>query len=236
MLYADAHRALAFDALALWALGLPDQALSGAREALALARALAHPVSIGQAHCYTAMVHQLRHEPSDTREQARESIAVTRDGDFPQFLSYGNILHGWARGELDDALEGAVELREGLASAKAMENLEAQLAGVGAELSDIAKTLCFLTDMDTFATFNDAYVAGLGDHRPARSTIGVAALPAGAAVLGTSVLVAPFVVVLLLLPVLVCMGSAAIAVVLGVVLNNDAEVRHEGSELLDLNV
>ncbi len=44
------------------------------------------------------------------------------------------------------------------------------------------------------------------------------------------------VVVLLLLPILVCMGSAAIAVVLGVVLNNDAEVRHEGSELLDLNV
>ena len=44
------------------------------------------------------------------------------------------------------------------------------------------------------------------------------------------------VIVLLLLPVLVCMGSAVIAVVLGVVLNNDAEVRNEGSELLDLNV
>ena len=28
------------------------------------------------------------------------------------------------------------------------------------------------TDMDTFATFNDAYVAGFGDSRPARSTIG----------------------------------------------------------------
>ena len=46
----------------------------------------------------------------------------------------------------------------------------------------MAKTLCFLTDMDTFATFNEAYVAGFGDHRPARSTIGVAALPAGGAV------------------------------------------------------
>ena len=44
------------------------------------------------------------------------------------------------------------------------------------------------------------------------------------------------VLVLLLLPVLVCMGSAVVAVVLGVVLNRDAEVRHEGSELLDLNV
>ena len=44
------------------------------------------------------------------------------------------------------------------------------------------------------------------------------------------------VLVLLLLPVLVCRGSVAIAVVLGVVLNRDAEIRHEGSELLDLNV
>ena len=44
------------------------------------------------------------------------------------------------------------------------------------------------------------------------------------------------VLVLLLLPVLVCMGSAVLAVVLSVVLNRDAEIRNEGSELLDLNV
>ena len=65
---------------------------------------------------------------------------------------------------------------------QAVENLKAQLATVGATLADVAKTLCFLTDMDTFATFNEAYVAGFGDARPARSTIGVAALPAGGAV------------------------------------------------------
>jgi hypothetical protein len=44
------------------------------------------------------------------------------------------------------------------------------------------------------------------------------------------------VLVLLLLPVLVCMGSAIIASALGMVLNSDAEIRNEGSELLDLNV
>jgi hypothetical protein len=44
------------------------------------------------------------------------------------------------------------------------------------------------------------------------------------------------VLVLVLFPILMCMGSAVIAAVLGVVLNHDAEVRHEGSELLDLNV
>ena len=65
-------------------------------------------------------------------------------------------------------------------TAQAVANLAAQLATMGASLADVAKTLCFLTDMDTFATFNEAYVAGFGDHRPARSTIGVAA-PARAA-------------------------------------------------------
>jgi 2-iminobutanoate/2-iminopropanoate deaminase len=65
---------------------------------------------------------------------------------------------------------------------QAVANLSAQLATMGATLADVAKTLCFLTDMDTFAAFNEAYVAGFGTSRPARSTIGVAALPQGAAV------------------------------------------------------
>ncbi|MFM7083364.1 MAG: Rid family hydrolase, partial [Actinomycetota bacterium] len=36
---------------------------------------------------------------------------------------------------------------------QAIANLRAQLDSVGAKLSDVKKTLCFLTDMDTFATF-----------------------------------------------------------------------------------
>ena len=67
-------------------------------------------------------------------------------------------------------------------TAQAVVNLKAQLKSVGASLSDVSKTLCFLTDMDTFATFNEAYVAGFGNSRPARSTIGVAALPFGGVV------------------------------------------------------
>src|SRR6185295_11711347 len=82
-------------------------------------------------------------------------------------------------GTKDGALvEGGVRAQ----TAQAVENVRQQLATVGASLADVAKTLCFLTDMDTFATFNEAYVAGFGSHRPARSTVGVAALPAGAAV------------------------------------------------------
>jgi 2-iminobutanoate/2-iminopropanoate deaminase len=87
-------------------------------------------------------------------------------------------------------VSGQLGLRDGVIVAggvkaqthQAITNLQAQLESVGASLGDVAKTLCFLTDMDTFLTFNEAYVAGFGSHRPARSTIGVASLPAGGAV------------------------------------------------------
>jgi 2-iminobutanoate/2-iminopropanoate deaminase len=65
---------------------------------------------------------------------------------------------------------------------QAVKNLKERLKEAGVSIHDIAKTLCFLTDMDTFATFNEAYVAGFDGARPARSTIGVAALPFGGAV------------------------------------------------------
>ncbi len=67
-------------------------------------------------------------------------------------------------------------------TAQAVVNLKAQLATMGATINDIAKTLCFLTDMDTFPQFNESYAAGFGSARPARSTIGVKQLPFGGAV------------------------------------------------------
>ena len=75
-------------------------------------------------------------------------------------------------------------LADGVAAqtTQAIANVSEHLQSVGAALSDVAKTLCFLVDMNDFATFNEAYIGGFGDHRPARSTIGVAALPIGASV------------------------------------------------------
>lgn len=64
-------------------------------------------------------------------------------------------------------------------TAQAVTNLGERLAEMGAALDDVVKTTCFLVDMDTFATFNAAYIGGFGDHRPARSTIAVRELPAG---------------------------------------------------------
>jgi len=59
-------------------------------------------------------------------------------------------------------------------------NLSSVLAEAGAALSDILKVNIFLTDMGDFPKVNAIYAAWLGDHRPARATVAVAALPLGA--------------------------------------------------------
>lgn len=96
---------------------------------------------------------------------------VVRAGDFVIVSGQGGIRDG-------ALVEGGVAAQ----TAQAMSNLADRLADVGATLADIVKTTCFLTDMDTYATFNAAYAEALGDHRPARSTVEVSALPAGMAV------------------------------------------------------
>lgn len=67
-------------------------------------------------------------------------------------------------------------------TAQSIVNLKAHLKSAGVTINDVKKTLCFLTDMDNFAAFNAAYSEGFGSSRPARSTIGVAALPMGGVV------------------------------------------------------
>ena len=81
-------------------------------------------------------------------------------------LADGQLVHGGTQ----------VELRQALA------NLRALLEGEGASLDDVVKTTVFLRHIDDFAAMNEVYVEAFGDHRPARSAVGVAALPLGALV------------------------------------------------------
>ena len=96
---------------------------------------------------------------------------VVRAGDF--IIVSGQV------GAKDGALVGGGVAGQ---TAQAVANLVDRLAEMGAELSDVVKTTCFLVDMDSFATFNAAYVEGFGNHRPARSTVAVRELPVGAVV------------------------------------------------------
>ncbi|HEY4189456.1 MAG TPA: Rid family detoxifying hydrolase [Candidatus Limnocylindrales bacterium] len=79
-----------------------------------------------------------------------------------------------ATGELADGVEAQVD--------RAMRNLAAVLDAAGASFADVVKTTIFLVDVGDFAAVNGVYGGYMPDPPPARSTVGVAALPKAARV------------------------------------------------------
>jgi 2-iminobutanoate/2-iminopropanoate deaminase len=53
------------------------------------------------------------------------------------------------------------------------------LQAAGSDLDRVVKTTVFLVDLADFDALNEVYAQALGDHKPARSTVAVAALPRG---------------------------------------------------------
>lgn len=83
---------------------------------------------------------------------------------------------------LDPATGSLVEGGAVAEARQALANVGAILRDCRAQWTDIAKVGIFLTDLGNFAAVNALYEEAVGSHRPARTTVGVAALPAGAAV------------------------------------------------------
>ena len=75
-------------------------------------------------------------------------------------------------------VEGGVEEQ----TRQVMANLSAVLDAAGCSLADVVKTTIFLTDIGDFKAVNAIYGASFEGTLPARSTVGVAALPGGAKV------------------------------------------------------
>jgi reactive intermediate/imine deaminase len=63
-----------------------------------------------------------------------------------------------------------------------LRNVEAILVSEGGSLSSLLKTTVFLDDIDDFDAFNEAYSEFFEEDPPARSAVGVEAVPKGAAV------------------------------------------------------
>jgi 2-iminobutanoate/2-iminopropanoate deaminase len=63
---------------------------------------------------------------------------------------------------------------------RVLRNILAILEAEGLGFSSIAKTTVYLVDMADFAEMNTVYARAFGEHRPARTTVAVAALPRGA--------------------------------------------------------
>ncbi len=69
-----------------------------------------------------------------------------------------------------------------LQTERVLENLRGVLRAAGSDLGDIVKTTVFLTNLDDFAAMNEVYARFFPSQPPARSTVEVSRLPAGARV------------------------------------------------------
>jgi 2-iminobutanoate/2-iminopropanoate deaminase len=65
----------------------------------------------------------------------------------------------------------AVETRQ------VLENIQRNLAACGATMADVVRCTVYLTNIADFAAMNAVYAEFFGNAKPARTTVGVAALP-----------------------------------------------------------
>jgi 2-iminobutanoate/2-iminopropanoate deaminase len=64
---------------------------------------------------------------------------------------------------------------------RVFKNLEAILRAGGSSFSRVLKATVYLVDLGNFKELNDIYASYFGDHKPARTTVQVSALPKGSA-------------------------------------------------------
>ena len=118
----------------------------------------------------------------------RERTAITAEGaprvlgPYAQAVAAGDLVFCAGQVGLDPAsgrlVPGGVEAE----TARVLENLAAVLAAAGLGLGDVVKTTVYLVDLGEFAAMNAVYGRYFSAPYPARATVGVAALPAGARV------------------------------------------------------
>lgn len=103
-------------------------------------------------------------------------------GPYSHAARVGDLLFCSGQIPLDPAtmklVEGGIEAQ----TRQVLANIAAVLASQGLDFSRVVKATVFLADMGDFPLVNPLYAAAMGDHKPARSTVQVAALPLGSRV------------------------------------------------------
>jgi 2-iminobutanoate/2-iminopropanoate deaminase len=119
---------------------------------------------------------------SHHRDPVTAPSAPDAVGPYSHAVRSGGVLYCSGQVPLDPATGKLVEGSIGDQTRRCLENLRAVCEAAGADLSDAVRMGIYVTDMSSFPEVNESYGSFFGEGPPARSTIGVAALPLGAAV------------------------------------------------------
>lgn len=103
-------------------------------------------------------------------------------GPYSQAIASGDTLYISGQIPIDPATGQAVSGDLAAETHQVMKNLGAVLQAAGTDFSKVIKCSIFLLDMDSFSEINEVYGSYFGNHHPARETVEVSRLPAGARV------------------------------------------------------
>ena len=103
-------------------------------------------------------------------------------GPYSQAVKSNGVLYTSGQIALDPATGNLVEGDFAAQARRVFENLKAVLAQSGSSFSQVTKATVYLTDLQNFQVLNTIYAEYFGDHKPARTTVGVSQLPRGAQV------------------------------------------------------
>ena len=103
-------------------------------------------------------------------------------GPYSQAVSAGGFLFTAGQVGFDPATMEMVSGGFAAQARQVMKNLSRVLAAADCTFEDVVKTTIFVSDMKSFPELNAIYGEAMGDHKPARSTVQAAGLPAGALV------------------------------------------------------
>lgn len=122
------------------------------------------------------------HDQRPARSWPTSARAPLPVGPYSQAVRVGDTL--WLAGQvgLDPATGALVEGGVAAQTARALANVGALLEAAGMGFGDVVEVQVFLADMGDFAAMNAVYAATFTAPAPARTTVGVVALPLGAAV------------------------------------------------------
>jgi 2-iminobutanoate/2-iminopropanoate deaminase len=128
---------------------------------------------------------------SHHRETVHAEGAPPAAGPYSHAVISNGLIFLSGQTPIDPATGQLVESSVGDQTRRCLDNLAVVAAAAGAQLSDAVRVGIYVTDISTFKEVNEAYGAYFESDPPARSTIGVAALPLGAHVEIDMVLAAP---------------------------------------------
>lgn len=115
-------------------------------------------------------------------EYIATSDAPKAIGPYSQAVKVGNTIYASGQIPLDPASGNLVSGDFPTHVRRVFDNLRAVLRQAGADFRHVTKATVYLTDLSNFQTLNTIYAEVFGEHKPARSTVGVKELPKGATV------------------------------------------------------